>query len=463
VVRVRQQIAMTRKLYERLDTISKKPDADPAGARLDAHVQALGQELILVETVHKALTAQLESELVKARDLEEYEAQDQAHRNDIALTTQVLNATLKRLTEINLVRDFGGFEAKVIAPPGRGAKVSPVLYQFVLLGLVIGALLGGGGALLLDLTDKSFHSAEDIRRSLGLSVVGHIPYRHRRGAATVRTAGPDGEGAEVDAGLTTVLAPMSPEAESYRGIRTALYFNTRGEKHKVLQVTSPNAGDGKTTVITNLAVAIAQSGRSVVLVDADMRRPRVHRVFGLSNRIGLSEAIAGAADPVAAAQPTVVPNLSVLPCGRRPPNPAELLTTPAFDAVLDDLREAYDFVLVDTPPLLAVSDPCAVAPRMDGLILVVRVTKNGRPAAEQARGLLDGLPVQLIGAVVNGVGKDGAMSGYGYGHYEYAAAYVQDYGAAEAGDDAADGAAEAAADPRAHTPSLNGHSPNGHA
>lgn len=455
VKRIRQQIDMTRTLYAKLDTLTKKgPEADPAGGRLDSHVQALGQELILVETVHKALTSLLKDEFDKARALEVYEVQDQAHRNDIARTAQILNGTLKRLEEINLVRDFGGFEAKVIAPPGRGAKVSPILSQFLLLGLVIGAILGCTGAVLLDITDKSFHSAEDIRHALRLPIIGHVPYRSRRGAATAHVDTPDGPGVEVDAGLSTVFAPLSAESESFRGIRTALYFNTRGERHKVLQVTSPNAGDGKTTVISNLAVAIAQSGRSVVLVDADLRRPRVHRVFGLSNRVGLAEAIGGSVQPADVIQPTVVPNLSVLTSGRRVPNPAELLTSPEFDAVLDDLREAYDFVLVDTPPLLGVSDPCAVAPRVDGLILVIRVMKNGRPSAMQARGLLDGLSVQLLGAVVNGVGRDGAMSGYGYGHYEYSETYTsnesEDRDAVD--DESPDGAA-----PRAKEPSANGH------
>src|SRR5262249_50029521 len=153
-----------------------------------------------------------------------------------------------------------------------------------------------------------------------------------------------GNQVELDSGLVVFHCPSSTDAEAYRGVRTAIYFSTHGERHKVIQVTSPNMGDGKTTLITNLAVSIAQSGRKVLLIDADLRRPRIHRVFGLSNRVGLSEVIAEKADLIAAIQPTVIPDLSVLPCGRRPHNPGELLTSPRLEDILDDVREQYDFI-----------------------------------------------------------------------------------------------------------------------
>src|SRR5262249_27722877 len=160
-----------------------------------------------------------------------------------------------------------------------------------------------------------------------------------------------------------------------------------------------NMGDGKTTLITNLAVSIAQSGRKVLLIDADLRRPRVHRTLGVTGQIGLAEVIAGTTELSMGIKPTAVPNLSVLPCGRRPPNPAGLLTSPRLEDVLDDARGSYDYVLVDSPPLLAVSDPCTVAPRVDGLLLTIRVTKNGRPAAERARDLLAGVKANCLGVV----------------------------------------------------------------
>jgi Mrp family chromosome partitioning ATPase len=154
-------------------------------------------------------------------------------------------------------------------------------------------------------------------------------------------------------------------------------------------------------------------------------------VFGLSGRKGLAQVITGEVEVAEAVLPTVVPNLSVLPCGPRPSNPSELLTLPRFGDLLEELRESCDFVLVDTPPLLAVSDPCSVAPRVDGVLLTIRVSKNGRPAAERARDMLAALRVSIFGVVVNGVGKQGAMAGYGYEHYHYAADYAEDYTSSE--------------------------------
>jgi capsular exopolysaccharide synthesis family protein len=421
VIRVREQITMTKEYFQRLDRAGEKARTDSAGAaRLDAQVEALRQEQALVSTANASLDALLKQEEGEARKLEHYEIQDEAFRTDIARTTKVLDQTLKRLEEINLVRDFGGYDARVIAEPGVGFKVSPIAWQFLLAGAFLGGLAGAGGAYLLDRADKSFRSPEEVRKRLGLPLVGHIPYLSHADKP-VRVDGPDGKVVELDPALAVLHRPTSIEAEAYRSVRTALYFTTHSERHKVVQVTSPNMSDGKSTLIANLAVAIAQSGRKVILVDADLRRPRLHKVLGLSARTGLAKVIAGEVELAEAVQTTVVPNLSVLPCGPRPAQPAELLTLPRFADLLEELRESYDYVLIDTPPLLAVSDPCAVAPRADGVLLTIRIARNGRPAAERARDLLLALRVPVLGVVVNGVGQQGAAAGYGYEHYQYAA------------------------------------------
>lgn len=430
VQRVRQRIEATKEFYKNLDALVaevKGPtDQDPAQAALSA----LSIELILAEGKYKYAQTVLADEVRLAKQQEGLHAADRQHRDDIKRTSAWLDGILKRLQEVDTGRGSGGFNAQAITPPGPGFKVAPVMWQFLIMGCALGCALGCGGAYLLDLADKSFRTPEEIRRRLGLPLVGHVPFVHKP-AGPVTVTDSAGNAVELDPGLATVHNPTSPEAEAYRGVRTALFFSTHGERHKVIQVTSPNMGDGKTTLAINLAVSIAQSGRKVLLVDADLRRPRVHRAFGVAGRVGLAEVLTGTAELDEAVQVTAIPNLSVLPCGRRPNNPAELLTTPAFEDALDDLRAAYDYVLVDSPPLLAVSDPCVVAPRVDGLILTVRIAKNGRPAAERARDLLTGLKVNCIGVVVNGVGKQGAMAGYGYDHYKYADEYTTPYTTAD--------------------------------
>lgn len=426
LVRVRERIKLTKEFYKRIEEIAREGESgplskDPVQNMLDAMLV----EQRLARSNFNANKDRLAAEMAKSRANEEYYDRDKVFIDDIKRLQSVLDASLNRLQQINLAQG-GGFDAKTLADPGPGAKVSPIFWQFFMLGALMGLGLSAAGAYLLDMADKSFRTPDEIRKRLGLSIIGHVPYVPAP-TEPVMTVDGAGNPVELDPGLLALHQPMSPSSEGFRGIRTALYFNTHAQRHKVIQVTSPNMGDGKTTLITNLAVTIAQSGRKVLIVDADLRRPRVHRAFGLAGKIGLAEVIAGTAELDEAIQITVVPNLSVLPCGRRPQNPAELLTSPRFEDVLDDLRGAFDYVLIDTPPLLAVSDPCIVAPRMDGLILAIRVAKNGRPSAERARDILVGLKVNCIGLVVNGVGKHSSMSGYGYEHYKYADEYVTAY------------------------------------
>lgn len=441
VMRVREQIKMTKELYDRIDAVNKKHTdvtSDEAvkriEARLESQVEALRQELELLKTANVAIDGLLEKETKKARDLESTEMRDEGYRNDIARTAKVLDQTLKRLEEINLNQGSGGFSTQLISEPGVGGKVSPIAWQVIFSGLMLGLLAGVGGAYLLDLADKSFRTPEEIRKRLRLPIVGHIPYLAQSNDP-VQVTDASGQPLMIDASLCAFHRPNSVDAEAYRSVRTALYFSTHGERHKVIQVTSPNMSDGKTTLVANLAVTIAQSGRRVILVDADLRRPRAHRMFGLTARAGLAQLISDEVEIPDAVQPTVVPNLWVLPAGPRPAAPGELLTQQRLAEIFDLLRDQYDYVLVDTPPLLAVSDPCAVAPRVDGVLLTIRVSKNGRPAAERARDMLAGLRVQVFGVVVNGIGKQGAMSGYGYEHYEYAYSYSADYASGD-GDEA---------------------------
>jgi capsular exopolysaccharide synthesis family protein len=336
---------------------------------------------------------------------------------------EMQNEIQAKLHQINLMRDAGGFEASLITPPNPGVKVAPSLPQSLAVAAVLGLLvLGLGLAYAAELTDKSFRTPEEIRRRLGLPVVGHVPPI----AALPAPAG----NAPLDTTICAYHRPKSLESESYRGVRTALYFSTQGQGHQVIQITSPTASDGKSTLAANLAVSIAQSGKRVVLVDADFRRPRIHTLFRVEDpQAGLAGLLVGDTDLSAALHEcAAVPNLWLMTCGRRPANPAELLTSPRFQELLAELRGRFDFVLLDTPPVLAVSDPCVVAPRVDGVLLTLRVVKNGRPAAERAKEVLLSLGANLLGVVVNGYGGPDGHGVYGYYHTGYGYVYHEGYG-----------------------------------
>lgn len=326
----------------------------------------------------------------------------------------------KETFDLEATQSAGGYDAKVITEPGLGYQVAPVLMQCLLAGIVLGMLVGGGLGYLAEVTDKGFRSSDEVRARLGLAIIGHLP-KIRPVEKAVES---------VDAMLVTVHRPKCSESEGYRGVRTQLFFSTQGRGHQLIQVTSPNPGDGKSTLAANLAVSIAQSGKRVILVDGDLRKPRVHKLFGVSPETGLASVVSGETRLDTAVCRSVVPNLDLLPCGPRPANPAELLTSPNFQAILSELRSRYDFVLVDTPPVLAVTDPTAVAPRVDGVILVIRMTNRARPAAERARDQLAAIGANMLGVIVNGSGVAGrgAEAGYKYGYgYQYQYQYEYEY------------------------------------
>jgi capsular exopolysaccharide synthesis family protein len=375
-------------------------------------METLKQELNGLKSSEDVLAKAFDEHAKDARNSVDFDIEDDGMKGEILRLQQLYDVTIKQLQEVDMLKDMGGFDAQTVSPPTT-RKVSPKGTVIFPAALLLGLLLGCGGAYVAEVSDKTFRNAEEIRRRLALPVVGHIPrIQLKPQTLELIAAG----GSELDPMLTAYHRPKSREAEAYRGVRTALYFSTRGTGHRVIQITSPSPGDGKTTLAANLAVSVAQSGKRVLLIDADLRRPRLHTMLHVKAQAGLATLIAGECEPAEAVYETPVPGLSLMPCGTIPSNPAELLTSPRFQEALGALGTRYDFVLIDTPPLLAVTDPSAVAPRVDGVLLAIRITKNGRPQAERAKDILQTLGAPIFGVVVNGIGLAGEGYGYGYGY-----------------------------------------------
>jgi capsular exopolysaccharide synthesis family protein len=214
--------------------------------------------------------------------------------------------------------------------------------------------------------------------------------------------------------IITLTDPRSPISESYRALRTNIEFSSVDEQLQVLMVSSAGPGEGKTTTITNLAVTYAQSERKVVLIDADMRKPTAHHTFSLSNRWGLSSVMSQQCSIEEVTQMTDIPNLDVITSGPIPPNPAEMLGSKRMSALIEQLRLAYDIVLIDTPPLLAVTDAQIVASRSDGVILVVDQGKVKREIAKKAIQNLENVNARIIGVVLNNVKRKANEESYYY-------------------------------------------------
>ena len=378
--------------------------------QLENDLVGLSRQIIEIDSL-------IAQETVLAKDMMQYVTRERELAGKIEQTKSLYNAVVARLGDISLLRDYSGFIIEVISPVKSGIQVWPRIPLMAVLGIVLGSIGGCLLGLVVDLTDKSFRDPADLREYLQMPILAHV------GSCLTRKAGlpnPD---------LIAYHEPQSPAAENIRRLRTALYFHATDEKSKVFQITSPIAGDGKTTLTANLAASLANAGKRVVVVDADMRRPRLHKCFDVAQDAGLSELLIGEISLPQAIKSTCMENLSIITSGTIPPNPSELLSMPSFAELLQALREDYEYVLVDTPPVLAVSDPLVVSNQVQGTILTIRLRKETRAAARLAQEALIEANAHLLGMVVNGLDPRsekafGYRDGYRY-ESQYTAAYVR--------------------------------------
>jgi capsular exopolysaccharide synthesis family protein len=209
-------------------------------------------------------------------------------------------------------------------------------------------------------------------------------------------------GAPTETTLITLREPGSAAAEAYRTLRTNILFSSLDRPLRTLLITSTAPNEGKSTTLANLAVTMAQAEQRVLLVDCDLRRPSLHTLFGLSNEQGLTSAILAQDDSLPPLQATSVPGLSVLTSGPLPPRPADLLGSRRMAAMIERLSASADIVLFDTPPVVAVTDAAALAPRVDGVLLVLHAGHTRRDRAREARQLLEKVKANIVGVVLNG-------------------------------------------------------------
>ncbi len=292
------------------------------------------------------------------------------------------------------------------------AQVSPRLMFNLSMALGLGLTLGIGLAFLIEALDNTLKSQEQVEAILGVPVLGIVPIIGDLGD---RKLTPE-ELRDRDMGV--FRDPKSSAAESCRSIRTNLMFLSPERPLRSMVVTSPGPQEGKTTTAISLAISTAMAGTRVILVDTDLRRPRVHRSFGMPNVTGVSNLIVGETTLDEAVRHTEVPNLDVLTCGPTPPNPAELLHTDRFKNLIRDLTARYDRVIFDSPPISLVTDPAVIANLTDGVVLVVRGGVTTRDAAAYARRQLGDAKAHILGAIINHVD----LSDKGY-YYHYARYY----------------------------------------
>jgi capsular exopolysaccharide synthesis family protein len=416
VVNVRRSIAKLKEFYAtRGVSLTSLTGRDANGQQIDVvsgYLQFLKQQLEEIDHRDAELAKLYDSETKAVKDITKFLVADQYLSDELERLKAQWNAIVTNVSHLDLTRDSKDYSLKLLAPVREEWSLKRYLK---IVGAATGFVLAlfAGLIVLRELRDTTIKSAADVRKLIdGAQVLGSVPHL----AVNPAEFDPD---VPLDPSLCYFHRPSSVEAEAYRSVRTALLVGLHPQQ-KVIQVSSPEPGDGKSTFISNLAIALAQSGKRVLLIDADLRRPTLHRLFHARQEIGTAEVLTGEIQLVNALQESRVENLWLLTAGLNPPNPAETLLSPRLDQLLDEARREFDLVLVDTPPLLVVSDPCIVASRTDGSLLVVRTRKSSRLAIRQTNHLLQQHGIPLLGVVANGtVTPSGAYTTYPSDYAEY--------------------------------------------
>jgi polysaccharide biosynthesis transport protein len=323
------------------------------------------------------------------------------------------NASLRELQNKVATPDVTAAKLEALVPwqvPSHAptSPVSPKPLLNVLFALVAGTALGIGIAFLLEYLDNTIKSELDVRIQLNQALLGPVLYKHvkRRGRRVE---------SEEDIALVAIREPHDPMSEAYRAIRTNLMFASTDTRLKSLVVTSAIPGEGKSSTACNLAVVMAQAGNKVILVDADFRRPQLHKIFHRSN-VGLGNLILGDRAEVDLIVKTQVDNLSIVCSGPTPPNPSELLGSIRMQGVLDRLKSIADVVIFDTPPVGALTDATILAARTDGVVLVVERGRTDVHSVTKALDTLKAVRANVLGVVLN---KMQASKGSEYYYYRY--------------------------------------------
>ena len=410
---IRRRIEFTRSHMESLAGFKSEPSDTPKPQRQDflaVYLQSLRQELLALDKKRIDLESQAAVEENSARILMQDEIENEKRIAEKERLSQLFEDTLLQMRQTQVNADMGGIKAQILTPARHGVLVFPKLSQFLGLGAFLGAFAGAALGYLVEMADRSFRKPEDIIREFGVPIVGHIPFMKDDRLKSIPA------NAVMDKTAVCVHLPRSRPAEAYRSVRTAVCFSALGGSHRLIQVTSPAAGDGKSTLALNLSTAMAMSGKKTILVESDFRRPKVHKLTGVENKTGVVDVLRGTVELSDAIKPTNVEDFFVLPCGSRPKNPAELLSRPEYEQLLELLRQKFDYVIIDTPPVLAVTDPCSVSPRVDGVLIAMRLSRHTRDLGRRTLDQLRDVGATVSGIVINGVEES---DGYGYGSYRY--------------------------------------------
>jgi polysaccharide biosynthesis transport protein len=347
-------------------------------------------------------------------------------KRDVETNRTLYEGLLQKLKEAGVSAGLKSNNYRIVdsARPPTG-PIEPNIPRNLMFALVLGLASGVGLAFLLEGLDNTVRTTEQAQLISGLPSLGMIPL----GSKSARE-GPNPKRLVIASSkeaveLVTQARPQSQMAESYRALRTSLLLSNLGAPPKVIMVTSALPQEGKTTTSMNTAVVLAQKGVRVLLIDADLRRPSVHKNLGMGPHTGLSNVLTGSTTlEEAIVRTSILPNLDVLAAGTPPPNPAELLASANMRDMLAQLRKQYDHIVIDTPPSLSVTDSVVLSPSADAVVLVIRSSQTTKTALRRSRDILAQVNAKVVGVLLNAV--DLSSPDYYY-YYEYQGKYARYY------------------------------------
>jgi capsular exopolysaccharide synthesis family protein len=421
---IREIKKMEVNLYNRMSELSKKyGKRHPQMVAIESELEDLRKrKMTEVQRVVNSLRNEYRLALAREESLKNALAQQKAESLELnkkaveygVLQRQAESARnmyellVRRFKETSLTEEMKTGNIRVVDRAEVPLKpVKPRKQLNLLLALVVGLALGVGLAFFLEYLDNSIKLPDEIREHLKIPYLGPVP---------AFTANGNREGIPED--LVTLHSPKSTASESFRGIRTGIIFSSAEKAPQVILVTSAGPAEGKTSCATNLAVTMAQAGSRVILLDCDMRRPRVHQVFDLPRDTGISSVLVGTIEMEDAISRTPVENLEVMACGPIPPNPSEILGSRKMGKFIEVLKGRYDRIVIDTAPITAVTDAVVLSSLADGVVLVIRAAETPRQIVQNGLAQLQTVKAHILGAVLNGV-KAGRQGNYYYQYYTY--------------------------------------------
>jgi capsular exopolysaccharide synthesis family protein len=414
----RDQAAMSQRYGDRNPELIKiRQSVESSDAKLKIElgkvVESVRNDYETALSAERTLQSSLDAQKTEALSLNRKGIEYGVLQREVESNRQIYESLMQRTKETGISSEMRTSNVRVMDPAEipRGA-VSPDIQRELMVGFAGSLVLAIGLAFGLEFLDNRIRTPEQVRSELGLPFLGMIPTLSAKDRNDDTPL------------LHRTVAPNF--AEAMRSIRTSLLFSSAEEGSKMLVITSTAPGEGKTTVACNLAVALAQAEQRVILIDADMRRPRIHHLFDIPQEPGLSNIIVGNVSKITAIRRSEVEGLSLLPAGHNPPNPSELVSSRRFRELIATLKDEYDWILIDSPPVIAVTEASLLAHDATGVLFVVGCEMVDRKGVTVALDQLEAASARFVGAVLNRVNLDGHQ--YYYSHY-YRKNYARHYAA----------------------------------